>query len=602
MKLPSWRHKDRAAAGAVEAEPVAAEPQTITLDLGQLRQMSAVFAAPRWLRDIGVASWLLVGLALLIVGLVALLAITSVIAEPVLIGLVLATVSTPVVSWLQRKGVPRVAGALLVLLGFVVLGVVILVMVLGGIVAQGDEIKSSASAAADKAQSWLEEAGVDSSGAASANQNVSEGTSSTISTFVKGLGAAVQGVTALVFFVVFLGLQPPLPAQGRAGVPELRRRSHGRAPERRPDDTGNVIASLRRYFGGVTIVAAFNAIVVGIGALVLDVPLAGTIAVVTFVTAYIPFIGAFVSGAFAVVLALGSQGTETALIMLVIVLLANGLLQNIVQPIAFGATLRMNPLLVLVTTIGFGAIFGMARPHTRCAAHVGRDPHQRRSREGAVGGSGGERRRPRRAGTGAGIVRMSVQVAAENPSPVLPFGDPSRKRRLVKVVAWLVGIALAVVLLNLLGIDILGWLQDLWDQIKDVPPGYIVSALLFQTGQTVFAGVSYYGILNAAYPGEVQLAPIVTAYAVGVSMNDFLPANIGTFVTLLMFVAIIPSCAFPARSPPTSSRRSSSRLPAPSSTSISSSRCPARSTRIWATFPTTRLPRSSSSSVGPSCS
>ena len=82
MKLPSWRHKDRAAP-AVEAEPVAAEPQTITLDLGQLRQMSAVFAAPRWLRDIGVASWLLVGLALLIVGLVALLAITSVIAGAV---------------------------------------------------------------------------------------------------------------------------------------------------------------------------------------------------------------------------------------------------------------------------------------------------------------------------------------------------------------------------------------------------------------------------------------------------------------------------------------------------------------------------------------
>ena len=111
MKLPSWRHKDRAAAGAVEAEPVAAEPQTIKLDLGQLRQLSAVFAAPRWLRDIGVASWLLVGLALFLVGMVALLAITSVIAEPVLIGLVLATVSAPAVSWLQRKGVPRVGGA-----------------------------------------------------------------------------------------------------------------------------------------------------------------------------------------------------------------------------------------------------------------------------------------------------------------------------------------------------------------------------------------------------------------------------------------------------------------------------------------------------------
>ena len=61
--------------------------------------------------------------------------------------------------------------------------------------------------------------------------------------------------------------------------------------------TGGVITSLRGYFRGVTIVAAFNGIVVGLGAVVLDVPLAGTIGVVTFVTAYVPFIGAFVAGA-----------------------------------------------------------------------------------------------------------------------------------------------------------------------------------------------------------------------------------------------------------------------------------------------------------------
>jgi uncharacterized membrane protein YbhN (UPF0104 family) len=127
---------------------------------------------------------------------------------------------------------------------------------------------------------------------------------------------------------------------------------------------------------------------------------------------------------------------------------------------------------------------------------------------------------------------------------VLPFHDPSRKRRLVKVVAWLAGIAVAVALLNLVGVDVIGWLDDLWDQIKEVPAGYIVAALIFQTGQTVLAGVSYYGILKAAYPTEVTLAPIVTAYAVGVAMNNFLPANIGTFVTLLMFVAIIPACTF----------------------------------------------------------
>jgi uncharacterized membrane protein YbhN (UPF0104 family) len=125
----------------------------------------------------------------------------------------------------------------------------------------------------------------------------------------------------------------------------------------------------------------------------------------------------------------------------------------------------------------------------------------------------------------------------------VPFQDPSRKRRLVKVAVWLAGIAIVVVVLDLAGVDVTGWLSDLWKQIRAVPAGYTIAALAFQTGQTVFCGLSYYGILGAAYPGEVSVAPIVTAYAVGVAMNNFLPANIGTFVTLLMFVALIPSCS-----------------------------------------------------------
>jgi uncharacterized membrane protein YbhN (UPF0104 family) len=129
-------------------------------------------------------------------------------------------------------------------------------------------------------------------------------------------------------------------------------------------------------------------------------------------------------------------------------------------------------------------------------------------------------------------------------SAVVPFNDPSRPRRLVKVTAWLVGIALLIVVLQLLGVDVIGWLQDLWKQIKEVPPAYIVAGLTFQTAQTFFAGLSYYGILRAAYPGQVEFWPIVTAYAVGVAMNNFLPANIGTFVTLVMFTAIIASATF----------------------------------------------------------
>ena len=122
--------------------------------------------------------------------------------------------------------------------------------------------------------------------------------------------------------------------------------------------SGRTIGSMRGYFAGVTAVAAFNGIVIGLGALVLGVPLAGSIAVVNFVAAYIPYIGAWTAGAFTVLLALGDGGTSTAMTMGIIVLLANGALQQLIQPIAYGAALGIHPLAVLIVTIAGGACSG----------------------------------------------------------------------------------------------------------------------------------------------------------------------------------------------------------------------------------------------------
>jgi len=124
---------------------------------------------------------------------------------------------------------------------------------------------------------------------------------------------------------------------------------------------------------------------------------------------------------------------------------------------------------------------------------------------------------------------------------------PPPYRRLRKIAIWLVALALFWFVLQLLGVSVSDWLRSLWHQLKaiwDNNPGYIIGALIFQTGQTFFAGLAYFGILKAAYKDEVQLWPIIAAYSVGVAMNGFLPANIGTFVTLIMYVAIIPSCTF----------------------------------------------------------
>lgn len=138
------------------------------------------------------------------------------------------------------------------------------------------------------------------------------------------------------------------------------------------------------------------------------------------------------------------------------------------------------------------------------------------------------------------------RVAGAAVDSVSPLRDDSRKRRILKVVAWLAGLALLVVVLDLLGVDVAGWLSELWEQLKAVPAWALASGIVLQVLQTTFNGLAYYGILRYAYPGAgVKVWPIVTAYAVGVAMNSFLPANIGTFVTLLMFVAIIPGATFP---------------------------------------------------------
>jgi predicted PurR-regulated permease PerM len=304
----------------------------------------------------------------------------------VVAGTIVAAVASPAVTWLQERGWPRAAGAALMLLALLALAVVVFLLVTHGIVANGDEIRALATEAADKVQGWGTDAGVE--GTESANESVKSAVPNIGETLVKGLASGISGLTSLVFFLSFTLFSTFFLLKDGPNVLRFVNSHLGIPVAVANVVTGNVLNSLRRYFLGVSIVAAFNAVVVGIGAWLLGVPLAGTIAVVTFVTAYVPFIGAFVSGAFAVILALAAEGTSDALIMLVIVILANGMLQNVVQPIAFGATLDLNPLAVLIVTIAGGCLFGMvglvlAAPIASAAVHVSRDLAVARSRAAA---------------------------------------------------------------------------------------------------------------------------------------------------------------------------------------------------------------------------
>ena len=338
------------------------------------------FSAPKWLRDLGFSSWLLVGFVLIIVGVMWLLGETSTIVMPVILATVLGAVAGPAVAWLARHRVPRAGGAILVLLGLVAIGVVIALLVFGGVSAQSGDISAKANKALDKIQGWLSDVGVDNT--QSAKQDVQESAPEIKTTLLSGVATGIGGLKNLVFFLAFAILSTLFVLKDGPVMHRFVNRHMGVPEPVANIVTTNIAKSLRSYFLAVTIIAAFNAILIGGAALILGVPLAGTIAVVTFVGAYIPFVGAWVSGAFAVLIALSTGSTSDALILAVVALLANGILQQMIQPLVMGATLSLNPLVVLVVTIGAGALFGMigltlAAPLTSAAVHIANELRDR---------------------------------------------------------------------------------------------------------------------------------------------------------------------------------------------------------------------------------
>jgi predicted PurR-regulated permease PerM len=342
------------------------------------RELRGIFSAPPWLRDVGVMAWLLVGVGLFIGGLIWILGLTQVIVAPVIVAGVVAAVASPLVAWLSRHRVPRALGAVLVLLGIVAIATGMVVLVITGITGQSSGITSQLDSAKDHIAGWLQNIGLDPSKADAAKADATKGITDSGDALLNGLAASIEKLSSLAFFLALTALSLFFLLQDG---PKIRAWVVGHMGV--PKDVGQVITqrvlqSLRGYFLGVTIVAAFNAVVVTIGALILGVPLAGTIAAVTFIGAYVPYLGAWTAGAFAVLLALGNAGADAAAGMIVVEVLANGLLQQMVQPFAMGAALGIHPLAVLIVTIGGGALFGMvglvlAAPLVSAAVRISAD-------------------------------------------------------------------------------------------------------------------------------------------------------------------------------------------------------------------------------------
>jgi predicted PurR-regulated permease PerM len=358
-----------------QGQPPHAEDDFVEFDAGGLTR---VFATPSWLRDLGLTSWLLVGVALLLVGGVWLASLTQTIVIPVIAAGMVAAVASPLVAWGARHRLPRALSAALLLLLIVVTAAVVVVLVIAGVTSQSGDITSHLAGAKSTITSWLKDLGVNADSAKKAVKDASSTSTDSVETLLDGIGTGIKTLSSLVFFLSLTVLSLFFLLKDGPTIRAWAERHMGV-----PDPVAHAISrrslqSLRGYFLGVSIVAAFNAVVIGVGALVLGVPLPGTIAVITFFAAFVPYLGAWTAGGFAVLVALGGAGTDAAIAMGVIVLLANGVLQQLVQPFAYGAALGIHPLAVLIVTIGAGALFGtvglvLAAPVTSAVVRISSD-------------------------------------------------------------------------------------------------------------------------------------------------------------------------------------------------------------------------------------
>ncbi|GAC77909.1 Predicted PurR-regulated permease PerM [Gordonia malaquae] len=309
--------------------------------------------------------------------LMVLLAKFWVVLLPVILAIVVSTVLWPPVRWLRGKGVPAAAATVLVvLLGLgVVAGVIGLIV--PSIVDQAPELANSAVDGVKKVQDWAQGPPLNvgdeqiSSMVDEITDKLQKSASTIASGVFNGVGVATSALVTLftTAVLVFFFLK-----DGPRFIPWLNRTmgvKHGAS------HIGEVLMRMWNTLGGFirtqAIVSFVDAALIGIGLLVLNVPLAGVLIVITFIGGFIPIVGAFVAGALAVLIALVSVGLTKALIVLAIILVVQQLEGNVLQPWLQAKSMDLHAVIVLLAVTLGGSLYGitgafLAVPAASCLA------------------------------------------------------------------------------------------------------------------------------------------------------------------------------------------------------------------------------------------
>lgn len=312
------------------------------------------------LQRVGAACWSVVGIVVILVILTAALATVSEVVLPLVFGVVLAVLFAPLCRAIQRHGWRPALASMAVVVGLIVVSAGAVLMAVTAVVEQAGEWSGHVDRAVAESAPGTEAVGIDEEDLDTARSAVAGLSAFIAQGFVTEI---LSGVGTLVGFLAGAVLAVLILYYLLKDGPAVRQRVVTVFPPRAQDEVDALVtrsaATIRAYGAARSVLSAAVAVLLTVWSAVLGLPMLATIFVVNFLGGYIPYIGAIVGGAVAVVLALSELGVGAAVATIVVALLANLALENFVEPQVMGRRLDIHPLTVLIVTTAGGIVGGI---------------------------------------------------------------------------------------------------------------------------------------------------------------------------------------------------------------------------------------------------
>lgn len=285
------------------------------------------------------------------------------IVMPVFLAVILATVLWPPTAFLRRHRFPPALAAATVVLAGIVVFAGLIALISASVSGSIPQIAASASNGIQAIQEWLSgpplnlaQSQLDAAVQTAADQ-LQLGVSTVTTSVLTGVGGVASGVvTALLTLVLaFLFVK-----DGPRFLPWLRSVAGPGAGGHMAEVLRRIWTTLGDFIRVQALVALVDGVLIGLGLVVLGVPLAIPLAVLTFLGGFVPIVGALVAGVLSVLVALVSNGFTTALIVLAIIVLVQQLEGNVLQPYLQGRSLRLHAAVVLLAVTAGSTLYGIA--------------------------------------------------------------------------------------------------------------------------------------------------------------------------------------------------------------------------------------------------